>query len=152
MQTWYEEQKKGCGDRGVFNGPFGFSVGHLPSSRLRVLILLSYLKLFNAHSFQNKICLKFYSNDRKDNDHNDDQGNTQQLTNTTTMTTTATMITKIKLTITTINLPPKILDNHCFQFLPGITVVLREIEDNGHASFFLEGGWGRGVGVGGGGG
>ena len=53
------------------------------------------------------------------------------------MTTTATMITKMKLTITTINLPPKILDNHCFQFLAGITVVLREIEDNGHASFFF---------------
>ena len=76
-ESWYEEEKKGCRDRRGFNGPFGFSVGHLPSSRLRVLILLSYLKLFNAHSFQNKICLKFYSNDRKDNDHNDDHGNTQ---------------------------------------------------------------------------
>lgn len=72
-----KRRKRGVETDGVFNGPFGFSVGHLPSSRLRVLILLSYLKLFNAHSFQNKICLKFYSNDRKDNDHNDDQGNTQ---------------------------------------------------------------------------
>ena len=59
------------------------------------------------------------------------------------MTTTPTMITKITMTITTINLPHKILDNHCFQFLLGITVVLREIEDNGHAFFFL--GWGGGI-------
>ena len=28
-------------------------------------------------------------------------------------------------------LPPKILQNHCFQFLLGITVVPREIKDNG---------------------
>ena len=28
-------------------------------------------------------------------------------------------------------LRPKILHNHCFQFLLGITVVPREIEDNG---------------------
>ena len=60
------------------------------------------------------------------------------------MTTTATMITKIKLTITTINLPPKILDNHCFQFLPGITVVLREIEDFFFVFFFFWGGGGGG--------
>ena len=33
-------------------------------------------------------------------------------------------------------LPPKKLHNHCFQFLLGITVVLREIEDNGYAKFF----------------
>ena len=35
-------------------------------------------------------------------------------------------------------LPPlqkKKLHNHCFQFLLGITVVLREIEDNGYAKF-----------------
>ena len=31
--------------------------------------------------------------------------------------------------------PPKKLHNYCFQFLLGITVVLREIEDNGYAKF-----------------
>ena len=31
---------------------------------------------------------------------------------------------------------PKILHNHCFQFLPGITVVPKEIEDNGYAEFW----------------
>ena len=30
----------------------------------------------------------------------------------------------------------RILHNHCFQFLQGITVVQREIENNGHAKFF----------------
>ena len=30
-------------------------------------------------------------------------------------------------------LPPRILHNHCFQFLLGITVAPREIQDNGHA-------------------
>ena len=39
--------------------------------------------------------------------------------------------------------PPQILPNHCLQFILGITVVRREIEDNG---FFF---W---VGPGGGGG
>ena len=29
--------------------------------------------------------------------------------------------------------PHNILHNHCFEFLRGITVVLREIENNGHA-------------------
>ena len=33
-------------------------------------------------------------------------------------------------------LPPKILRNHCFQFLLGIIVVPREIEDNGYAKFW----------------
>ena len=33
-------------------------------------------------------------------------------------------------------LPPKILHKHCFQFLLGITVVPREIEDNGYAKFW----------------
>ena len=28
--------------------------------------------------------------------------------------------------------PPQILHNHCFHFLQGITVVQREIEDNGN--------------------
>ena len=32
-------------------------------------------------------------------------------------------------------LPPKILHNHCFQFLLGTTVVPRDIEDNGYAKF-----------------
>ena len=32
---------------------------------------------------------------------------------------------------------PIILHNHCFQFLPGITVVPREIEDNGYAKFWV---------------
>ena len=32
--------------------------------------------------------------------------------------------------------PHKILHNHCFQFLLGITVVPREIEGNGYASFW----------------
>ena len=32
-------------------------------------------------------------------------------------------------------LPPKILHNHCFQFLLGITVVPREIEKNDYAKF-----------------
>ena len=44
-------------------------------------------------------------------------------------------------------LPPKVLHNHCFQFLRGITmitVVPREIEDDGYANL--------GAGVGGGGG
>ena len=31
--------------------------------------------------------------------------------------------------------PPRLLHIHCFQFLLGITVVPREIEDNGFASF-----------------
>ena len=34
-------------------------------------------------------------------------------------------------------LPPQILHNHSFQFLLGITVVPREIENNGHAEFFF---------------
>ena len=40
--------------------------------------------------------------------------------------------------------PPqtKKLHNHCFQFRLGITVVPREIGDNGYAKF--EEGWGRG--------
>ena len=71
-----KRRKRGVETDGVSIGLFGFSVGHLPSSLLRALILSSYLKLFNAHSFQIKTVLKFYSNDRKD-DHNDDQGNTQ---------------------------------------------------------------------------
>ena len=33
-------------------------------------------------------------------------------------------------------LPPKILHNHCFRFLLGITVVPREIEENGYAHFW----------------
>ena len=32
--------------------------------------------------------------------------------------------------------PPLILHNHCFQVLLGITVVPREIEDNGYAKFW----------------
>ena len=32
--------------------------------------------------------------------------------------------------------PLKILHNHCFQFLLGITVVPREIEHNGYAKFW----------------
>ena len=64
VQTWYEEEKKGCGNRWDFF--CGFSVGHLLSSLVRALILLSYLELFNAHSFQNKICLKLYSIELKD--------------------------------------------------------------------------------------
>ena len=32
--------------------------------------------------------------------------------------------------------PPKSLHNHCVQFLLGITVVPREIEDNGYAKFW----------------
>ena len=31
---------------------------------------------------------------------------------------------------------PKILHNYCFQFLLGITVVPREIEDNGYVKFW----------------
>ena len=31
---------------------------------------------------------------------------------------------------------PKILLNHCFQFLLGIMVIPREIEDNGYAKFW----------------
>ena len=31
---------------------------------------------------------------------------------------------------------PKILHNHCFQFLLGMTVTPREIEDNGYAKFW----------------
>ena len=37
-------------------------------------------------------------------------------------------------------LAPKILYNHCFQFLLGITVIPREIQDNGYTKF--EGGGG----------
>ena len=33
-------------------------------------------------------------------------------------------------------LPPKILHNHCFQILQGITVVPREIVNNGYAKFW----------------
>ena len=43
--------------------------------------------------------------------------------------------------------PPQVLHNHSFQFLLGITVVRREIEDNGYAILFFGGGTG---GVGGG--
>ena len=43
--------------------------------------------------------------------------------------------------------PPQILHNYCFQFLRGVTVVPREIEDNGCGFFFLGGG-GLGVGSG----
>ena len=32
---------------------------------------------------------------------------------------------------------PIILHNHCFQLLLGITVVPREIEDNGYAKFWV---------------
>ena len=32
--------------------------------------------------------------------------------------------------------PPQILRNHCFQFLRGITVVPREIEDDGYTKFW----------------
>ena len=32
--------------------------------------------------------------------------------------------------------PPKIFHNHCFQFLQGIRVVPRDIEDNGYAKFW----------------
>ena len=35
---------------------------------------------------------------------------------------------------------------HCFQFHLGITVVPREIEDNGYAIFVLQEGWGGGGG------
>ena len=45
-------------------------------------------------------------------------------------------------------LPPKILQNHRFQFLLGNTVVIREVEDNGH---IIVGGRGRGEREGGGG-
>ena len=45
--------------------------------------------------------------------------------------------------------PPQILHNHCFQFLLGITVVRREIEDNGYAILFFGGGTGGGGGGGG---
>ena len=33
-------------------------------------------------------------------------------------------------------LAPQIFHTHCFQFLLGITVVPREIEDNGYEKFF----------------
>ena len=33
-------------------------------------------------------------------------------------------------------LPTKILHNYCFQFLLGITVVPREIQDNGYVKFW----------------
>ena len=36
--------------------------------------------------------------------------------------------------------PKKNLHNHCFQFLLGITVVPREIQDNGSTIFFGGGG------------
>ena len=39
-------------------------------------------------------------------------------------------------------LPPKGLHSHCLQFLLGITVIAREIEDNGYAKFGV--GWGGG--------
>ena len=32
--------------------------------------------------------------------------------------------------------PPQILHNHCFQFLLGIAVLPREIEDDGYAKFW----------------
>ena len=38
--------------------------------------------------------------------------------------------------------PLRILYNHCFQILQGITVVTREIENNGYARFFGGGGGG----------
>ena len=42
---------------------------------------------------------------------------------------------------------PKILHNHCFQFFLGNTVVIREVEDNGHIIFLFWGGRGGGKGV-----
>ena len=41
--------------------------------------------------------------------------------------------------------PLRILHNHCFQILQGITVVPREIESNGYAKFFFRGGGGGGL-------
>ena len=38
--------------------------------------------------------------------------------------------------------PQKKLHKHCFQFLLVITVIPREIEDNGYTIFFLGGGVG----------
>ena len=32
--------------------------------------------------------------------------------------------------------PPRILHDHCFQLLQGITVVPKEVEDNGYAKFW----------------
>ena len=40
--------------------------------------------------------------------------------------------------------PPEKFHNRCFQFLLGITVVSREIQDNGYAIFFF---WMGGTGV-----
>ena len=45
-------------------------------------------------------------------------------------------------------LPPQILQNHRFQFLLGNTVVIREVEDNGHIIFGGRGGGGEGGGWG----
>ena len=42
------------------------------------------------------------------------------------------------------SLPEKILHNHCFRFLLGVTVVLAEIQDNGFAKFGGGGGGGGG--------
>ena len=42
--------------------------------------------------------------------------------------------------------PSQILHNHCFQFLLGITVLPREIQDNGSANFFFFVGGGGGGG------
>ena len=39
-------------------------------------------------------------------------------------------------------LPLIILHNHCFHFCLGVAVVPKEIQDNGYAIFFREGGWG----------
>ena len=41
--------------------------------------------------------------------------------------------------------PPQILHNHSFQSLLSITVVPREIENNGHAELFFLGGGGGGL-------
>ena len=35
---------------------------------------------------------------------------------------------------------PQILHNHCFQFLLGKTVVIREVQGNGHIIFLFWGG------------
>ena len=40
------------------------------------------------------------------------------------------------------HLAPKVLHNHCFQFLLSITFIPTEIEHNGYAKFFLGGGGG----------
>ena len=50
--------------------------------------------------------------------------------------TSHSLLTHAEWTIMHVVSPPRILHDHCFQLLQDITVVPKEIEDNGYAKFW----------------